>query len=600
MKHLLRLKTFLKPYAVHFTGNLLLLLSITAMSLVVPRIIQQVIDRGLTNNDRRYLGQAALLLLGIGLVTAVLSFFQRYLTQWISAHVGMDLRNRLFNHIQRLSFSFHDHSQSGQIISRCIEDVSAIERFAGTTTVEMVQLILLSIGILGLMLNANPKLASIALLPLLPLIGLTVNLGTRIGDMFVAVDRSIGEVTNRLQENVTGVQVVRAFAREDYEIKRFNQANMTVYHTWVKVMDEWAKVMPSTRFLINVGTILLLWFGGVMVLRGEITVGEIVAFNAYLLMLSTSARQLAWLINSAGEASAGTKRIFEVLDTPIKIQSPSNAIVPTTFEGKVEFRHVSLTYQDEKHASLQDIVLAVEPNQIVALIGPTGSGKTSLVNLIPRFYDVSSGAVLIDNHDIRKLDLVTLRRQIGIVLQTSLLFSDTIRANIAYGQPDASEDEIIAAAKAAQADEFILQLPNGYDTIIGERGITLSGGQRQRIAIARALLMNPRILILDDSTSSVDTQTELLIQKALEKLMEGRTTFIIAHRVTTVRHADLILVMDKGHIVQRGTHDQLINQGGLYNEIYELQLKQHARYIEEIRALPKQTIKNQKRQKMDW
>ena len=600
MKHLLRLKTFLKPYAVHFTGNLLLLLSITAMSLVVPRIIQQVIDRGLTNNDRRYLGQAALLLLGIGLVTAVLSFFQRYLTQWISAHVGMDLRNRLFNHIQRLSFSFHDHSQSGQIISRCIEDVSAIERFAGTTTVEMVQLILLSIGILGLMLNANPKLASIALLPLLPLIGLTVNLGTRIGDMFVAVDRSIGEVTNRLQENVTGVQVVRAFAREDYEIKRFNQANMTVYHTWVKVMDEWAKVMPSTRFLINVGTILLLWFGGVMVLRGEITVGEIVAFNAYLLMLSTSARQLAWLINSAGEASAGTKRIFEVLDTPIKIQSPSNAIVPTTFEGKVEFRHVSLTYQDEKHASLRDIVLAVEPNQIVALIGPTGSGKTSLVNLIPRFYDVSSGAVLIDNHDIRKLDLVTLRRQIGIVLQTSLLFSDTIRANIAYGQPDASEDEIIAAAKAAQADEFILQLPNGYDTIIGERGITLSGGQRQRIAIARALLMNPRILILDDSTSSVDTQTELLIQKALEKLMEGRTTFIIAHRVTTVRYADLILVMDKGHIVQRGTHDQLINQGGLYNEIYELQLKQHARYIEEIRSLPKQTIKSQKHQKMDW
>lgn len=600
MKHLIRLETFVRPYIRHLVVNFVLLLSTTALSLVVPRIIQQVIDRGLTSGERAYLGQAALLLLGIGLITAALNFFRNYLTEWIATNIGTDLRNRLFNHIQHLSFSYHDHSQSGQLISRCIEDVRSIERFTGSTIVEMGQLVLLTIGIMVLMINANPKLSLIALLPLLPLVGLTVNLGSRIGAMFVAVDRAIGEVSNRLQENVTGVQVVRAFAREEYEIERFNQANWTVYHTWVKVVDEWAKVMPSTHFLINLGTILLLWFGGNMVLRGEITIGEVVAFNAYLLMLGTPARQLAWLVNSAGEASAGAKRVFDVLDYPIEIQTPPNPVYLDKIRGEVEFRHVSLTYQDEEQASLQDINLVVEPNQVIALIGPTGSGKTSLVNLIPRFYDATSGAVLIDGHDIKTLNLDTLRRQIGIVLQTSLLFSDTVRANIAYGRPDASEEEVIAAAKAAQADEFIRQLPEGYDTVIGERGITLSGGQRQRVAIARALLMDPRILILDDSTSSVDTHTEALIQKALAILMEGRTTFVIAHRLSTVRSADLIVVMDKGRIVQRGTHEQLIAEGGLYNEIYELQLKQYTRYLEEMTALHANSTTTDKQSRLDW
>jgi ATP-binding cassette subfamily B protein len=372
------------------------------------------------------------------------------------------------------------------------------------------------------------------------------------------------------------VQVVRAFAREDHEIKRFDETNRAYYTARLKVIGEWSKVMPTTDFFATLCTIFILWFGGNMVLEGRLTIGELVAFNAYILMLAGPAQQLTWLVNAAGEASAGAQRVLEVLDTPTEIASPENALALSTLRGEVEFRAVALKYVAEKKDSLLDINLRVAPNQLIALIGTTGSGKTSLVNLIPRFYDITEGAVLVDGHDVRSVDLVSLRKQIGIVLQTSLLFSDSIKANIAYGRPDATDDEIFAAAKAAQAHEFVVGFEQGYETTVGERGVTLSGGQRQRIAIARALLMDPRILILDDSTSSVDTQTEKLIQEALDWLMEGRTTFVIAHRLATVRRADLIVVMDKGRIVETGTHAELLVRGGLYKEIHDLQLVHNA------------------------
>ena len=309
-----------------------------------------------------------------------------------------------------------------------------------------------------------------------------------------------------------------------------------------------------------------------MVLRGEMSLGEVVAFNSYLLLMAEPARQLVWLVNLAGEAVAGSRRIFDVLDRVPEIRSPEDAEYLGKLSGQVEFKDVSISYEGDQNFALKRINLDVEPNQIIALIGATGSGKTTLVNLIPRFYDVTSGRVTVDGVDVRDADLVSLRSQIGIVLQTSLLFSDSIRENIAYGRPDASLGEVIAAAKAAQAHEFITSMPDGYETIVGERGITLSGGQRQRVAIARALLMDPSILILDDSTSSVDTQTEHLIQKALNELMEGRTTFVIAQRLSTVRRADLILVLEDGQIVERGTHEDLIGRDGLYKEIFDLQL----------------------------
>ena len=594
MKHLLRIRIFLKPYLWQILLTLLLLLVLTGLSLVVPRIIRSVVDEGLARGETGHLIRSALLLLGLGLFSAVLNLGNRYWSEWIAARVGYDLRNRMYDHIQYLPFTYHDHGQSGQLISRCIEDVRAIERFAGGAVTDLIRFILLAVGIITIMIMDNARLAVIALLPIIPLTLMTASFGTKIGKLFFDVDNAVGDVSNRLQENVVGVQVVRAFAREPHETQRFETANKQVFQTWVYVIDEWSKIMPTTNWLTTVSVILILWFGGQMVMDGTLTIGAIVAFNAYILMLAEPAQQLTGLVNAGGEAAAGAQRVFEVLDTKPSIESPANASRLESLRGEVEFRSVALKYQDERTHSLSDIDLRVEPNQLVALIGPTGSGKTSLVNLIPRFYDVTEGSVLVDGKDVRDVDLVALRKQIGIVLQTSLLFSDTIKANIAYGRPEASMDEVLAAARAAQAHEFIEGFTNGYDTIVGERGVTLSGGQRQRVAIARALLMNPRILILDDSTSSVDTQTEKLIQSALDTLMEGRTTFVIAHRLSTVRRADLILVMEDGRIVERGTHDELLRRGGLYKEIHDLQLIDHAKFSEEMEELQEEKIMQMK------
>ncbi|MBL8078887.1 MAG: ABC transporter ATP-binding protein [Anaerolineales bacterium] len=585
MKNLIRAAKFLKPYTWQVIATLTMLLTLTGLNLLVPRIIQTVIDDGLQVGNTAYLVRSALFLLALGIGSSVLGLGNRYLSEWIAARVGYDLRNRMYDHIQYLPFTYHDHAQSGQLISRCIEDVRSIEKFAGSSIAEIVRFFLLTIGILFVMLSVNVKLALIALLPMIPLILMTASFGTKIGKLFFAVDAAVGEVSNRLQENVTGVQVVRAFAREQYEINRFDVANKDVFTKWIRVIDEWAKIMPTSNWLTTLGTILILYFGGHMVMSGIMTIGTVVAFNAYILMMAEPAQALTGLVNAGGEAAAGAQRVFEVLDTEPAIQSRKEALILSTLKGEVEFRNVSLKYQDEKTESLSALDLKVEPNRIVALIGPTGSGKTSLVNLIPRFYDVTDGAVLVDGHGVRDVELTSLRRQIGIVLQTALLFSDTIKANIAYGRPDATDEEVFAAAVAAQAHEFITGFTHGYETIVGERGVTLSGGQRQRVAIARALLMNPRILILDDSLSSVDTQTEKLIQAALDTLMEGRTTFVIAHRLSTVRRADLILVMDKGQIVERGTHDELLKRGGLYKEIHDLQLTQNDALAEEMESV---------------
>lgn len=585
MKSLIRLRPYIRRYWLTVSLSLLTLLLLTGAQLIVPQIIRLVIDVGLAEQNLGYLLLSALVLLGIGLMRAVLTYTLRYLNEWVSAHIGYDLRNELYDHIQNLPFTFHDHSQTGQLISRCIEDVRAIERFAGFSVVEIIRLVLLVTGVVWVLFNSEPRLAAIALLPMIPMVLITTNYGKRVGKYFWNVDVALGDLSSRVQENVSGVQVVRAFAREPYEMGRFEKANRTLYNARVKSIKEFSKIMPTTHFLVTLGTILILWFGGQMVVQGEMSVGEVIAFNGYMLMLATPAQQLTWLVNSAGEAIAGIQRTYEILDLEPEIQSPVDATELPTLSGRIEFDGVDFRYLNQVVPALEDITLDVAPNQIIALIGPTGSGKSSLVSLIPRFYDVSRGAIRVDGVDLRQADLSSLRRQIGIVLQTSLLFSATIAENIAYGRPDASLEEIEAAALAAQAHEFITALPDGYQTVVGERGITLSGGQRQRVAIARALLLNPRILILDDSTSSVDTETEQLIQQALEELMEGRTTFVIAHRLSTVRKADLILVMDQGRIVERGTHTNLLNLNGLYREIYDLQLKDQEEFQEQMESL---------------
>jgi ATP-binding cassette, subfamily B, multidrug efflux pump len=590
MTHLWRLRTFLRPHALKIYISLIFLLGLTAANLVIPVVIREVIDVGLVQGQVSFIINAALVLLGVGLVHAGLVYGQRYLSEWIANHVGYELRNRLYDHIQNLPFSYHDHAQTGQLISRCIEDVRSIERFTGFSVVELARVSLLLVGVTTILFISDARLAFIALTPMVPLVLITTNFGKKIGGYFLAVDRALGELSSRLQENVVGVQVVRAFAREQFEIGRFNSSNRVLYQSRIRVIREWSKIMPTTHLLVTLGTILILWFGGQMVLAGEMTIGELVAFNAYLLMLANPAQQLTWLVNSAGEAVAGVQRTFEVLDVQPEIQSSQESLVLPPLMGKVEFQNVAFRYQGENRYALHDINLSVEPNQVIALIGPTGSGKTSLVNLIPRFYDATEGRLFIDGYDIRDLDLVSLRQQIGIVLQTSLLFSTSVSDNIAFGRPDASDEEIMAAAKAAAAHNFISELPEGYATVIGERGVTLSGGQRQRIAIARALILNPRILILDDSTSSVDTRTENLIQEALERLMEGRTTFVIAHRLSTVRRADRILVMEDGRIAESGTHRELLKfPQGLYRQIYDLQLRDQERFREDMQALEGET-----------
>lgn len=569
-----KLRSLIHPYRTSLLIATSLLFAYTAIDMILPKIIEQVIDRGLVQQERAFLFQAALVVIGLGVLKAILINRRILQTHGIAHKIAYDLRNRLYNHIQHLPFSYHDSVQSGQLISRCIEDVSAIQNFTASGLMNLLQTMVLMLGVTVILFISNWKLALIAMLPIIPMLRMTISFGQRVGKLFYEVDDTMGEVSSRLQENVIGAQVVRAFAREDFENARFNQSNRKLYNAQIQTVQEFARVVPTTNLLVALVTILILWFGGQMVMQKQLTLGELVAFNSYLLLFAEPAQQLSWLVNQAGEAAAGIKRTFEVLQTRPEIVSPENAIVLESIRGKVAFENVSLRYASEPVPALENINLVIEPNQVVALIGPTGSGKTSLVNLIPRFYDVDEGSVRVDGFDTRLLELETLRKQIGIVLQTSLLFSTTIRENISYGKPDITMQDIIAAAKAAQAHDFIMDLPEQYDTMIGERGTTLSGGQRQRIAIARAILLDPRILILDDSTSSVDMKTEKIIQEALMKLMEGRTTFVIAQRLSTVRRADLILVMQDGRIAERGTHEELLALNGLYRNIYELQLRE--------------------------
>lgn len=581
MRILLRLLTSLRPYRWQVLGLLVCLLVVTAASLVTPSIIRFVIDNGIAQQDASAMLSAGLTIVGVGFVRAVFNFAKRYLGEWLINRTGYDYRNALYDKIQRLPFGYHDQAQTGQLMSRCTEDVSALSRFVGQGAVELINVAMLLTGIIVLLFRESITLTFVGLGPLVVLAGVTYYLGTILGPLFLKVDQALGDISAALQENLSGAQVVRAFAREDFEKEKFAGANRNLFNSRVKIVGTWGFFMPTMTVLVMAATALILWFGGGMVAAGTLTLGELVAFNAYLLLLAAPVGQLAFVVNSASEAVAGGQRIFEILDLPDEIASPLEAQKLPLLSGGVTFDSVSFSYRGERRA-LHEVSFEAKPNQVIALIGPTGSGKTSLINLIPRFYDATAGRVLVDGYDLRRVDLKSLRSQIGIVLQTSLLFSTTIRENIAYGRAEATEDEVIAAAKAARAHDFILSFLEGYNTVVGERGVTLSGGQRQRVAIARALLMNPRILILDDSTSSVDTQTEHLIQQALAELMQGRTTFVIAQRLSTVKRADLILVLNGGRIVQRGRHESLLVEGGLYKEIYDLQLKDQEKFRKEM------------------
>ncbi len=581
MKILWRLLKTLQPYSWQVGALFACVVAATLASLLTPSLIRSAIDDGLAQREPAALFAAGLLIIGIGAIRSVFNFGRRFLAEWLTNTTGYNLRNALYDKIQRLPFGFHDQTQTGQLMSRCTEDVSSLSRFVGQGAVELLSVTLLLAGIVALLFQFSAILTLIGVGPILALGVTTYYFACAIHPMFYRINQALGDLSTALQENLTGASVVRAFAKEEFEQTKFAQKNRALYRARIRVVSTWGVFMPTATMLVMLPTVLLLWFGGHLVMDGTLTIGTLVAFNAYLLLLAAPVQELGFIISSAGEAVAGGQRIFEILDLRGEITAPPNAIRLPPLSGRVTFEKVSFSYRGERDA-LNDVSFEAQPNQVIALIGPTGSGKTSIVNLIPRFYDPQTGRICVDGTDVRDAELKSLRSQIGIVLQTSLLFSTSIRDNIAFGRPDATEEEIVAAAQAARAHDFISNFPDGYATIVGERGVTLSGGQRQRVAIARALLMNPRILILDDSTSSVDTQTEYQIQLALAELMQNRTTFIIAQRLSSVKRADLILVLDGGRIVQRGAHDALLAEGGLYREIYDLQLKDQEQYRREM------------------
>ncbi len=573
---LLRLLGYLRPYGWRVALAYGSMFAVIGLNLIVPWIVRDVIDRGLARGDRPFLLVAAGLIMGIALVRAVFGGLQMYFGEWLSFRVAYDLRNAIYRHLQRLSFSFYDSAQTGDLMSRVTADVEQTQRFTGMGLMQLTNVLLLVSAVVIILLRANARLALVALLPFPVLFFLVVRLSRTLRPLAHAIQVRLGRLGIVMQESLTGIRVVKAFAQEPHELEKFRRENEAFYRQRVTLVDRWVENFSTMQLFLAVGVGLVLWFGGREVLRGTVTVGTLFAFISYIGQLAQPIRQLGFLISRATDAVASAERIFEILDVPPDVRERPGAVELPKLRGHVRFEGVSFAYT-EGHPVLHDISFEVRPGQVVALIGPTGSGKSTLTALIPRFYDVTAGRVLVDGHDVRDVTLESLRRQIGIVLQDTFLFSTTIHENIAYGRPDASREEVIEAAKAAHAHEFIVALPEGYDTRVGERGVTLSGGQRQRIAIARALLMDPRILILDDATSSVDTETEYLIQQALARLMRGRTTFLIAQRLLSVKEADLILVLDRGRVVQRGTHEELVRVEGVYRQIYDMQLREQER-----------------------
>lgn len=519
---------------------------------------------------------ALLLAGGLIVVFAILrglfAFTQSYLGERVSHSVSFDFRNELFAKIQRLSFSYHDRHRTGQLMIRATDDVEKVRAFIGQGLLMAAQSVVLLVGTLILLFWANARLA-LVVLPILPLAFVFfMFFGAIARPMFEVVQKKLSAMNSILQEGLAGIKVVKAFNRERYQISRFNTAADDFMNKILKVMRLMTFLMPAIFLLANLGQAGILYFGGRQIIEGTLTLGEYQKFSLYLLFVFIPVGQLGFIITQMSQASASATRIFEILDAQSEVEDESGAQPLAKVDGLVSFENVTFRYFGGEDPVLNQVNFTAQPGQTVALLGMTGSGKSTFINLIPRFYDPSEGRVLIDGQDVRHTTLESLREQIGIVMQETTLFSGTIRDNIAFGRPDASEEEVVAAAKAAAAHAFIMEFPQGYDTPVGERGATLSGGQKQRVAIARALLLDPRILIMDDSTSSVDLQTEHEIQKALDRLMVGRTSFVIAQRISSVLNADQILVLDHGEIAASGTHEDLLETSEIYSEIYHSQL----------------------------
>ncbi len=583
-----RMMAYLRPYWL-WTGTAAIgLVGGTVLMIAIPTILRDVIDIGLERRDSQYMFWAGALIVGLGIIRGFMGYLARFYGEKLSHHIAYDVRNQVYNKVQNLSFSYHNQSHTGTIITRAISDVDEMQRYYAFGLLDGMNVILLLSGVFVVMLAQSPLLTLVALGPLLPMIWMSAKFASDVEPRWKAVMDRVQVLSDQLQENAIGAQVVRAFAREEYEVQKFSNANRKLYDDQLDLITRWVTYLPASGFVVSLSVAFVLFFGGLMHQAGTggVTVGMIVAFNAYVLMLGQPLRFVGFIILLVTQAIGSAQRVFEILDEPVEIASKPDAKPMPTIKGHVKFENVSFAYVDAPNRPvLKDINLDIKPGQVVAFLGKTGSGKSTLINLLMRFYDATEGRVTIDDIDVRDVELQSLRKQIGLVLQESMLFSATIRENIAYGNPSATEAEVIAASKAANAHNFIMEFPDGYETELGERGITLSGGQRQRVSIARALLIDPHILILDDSTSSVDTKTEFEIQEALNRLMENRTTLIIAQRLTSVQQADQIVVLDHGNLVEIGTHQELLDLDGHYAEIYRLQLADQDKLKHELLGL---------------
>jgi len=575
LKILLRLSRYAWRHPSYLVGAYLTMTLATLSAMAVPPLLGTAVDRALESGLRSQLLLIALGVIGISVLRALFSYGQNYLAEALSHIVAYELRNDIFEKLQGLSFGFHDKEETGDLMSRATADVDAVRWYVSMGMIHGLTVVVMVAAVAALMLTTNWRLGiiSLAFLPLV--MWRAVVMASELGAHWMRIQAETGRMTSVLQENLAGMRVVKAFGAREYEEARFEKKAATIAHERYVATRLFASQGALMTFILSAATAGILFFGIREIDAGRLTHGDMAAFILYMALLAMPVRMTGWIVNTFSWAASAGQRLYEVLDAESTVKEKPGASELPRVRGHVRFDNVSMTY-NSRVPVIRDVSFEAEPGQMVAILGASGSGKSTIVHLIPRFYDVTAGSATVDGHDLRDVTLSSLRKNVGIVLQDVFVFGTSIRENIAYGAENAALEDIVRAAKVAQLHQFIEELPDGYDTLVGERGVTLSGGQRQRLAIARTLLVDPPVLILDDSTSSVDVGTEHEIQRALEEVVRDRTTFVIAHRLSTVRRANLILVVDHGEIVERGTHEELLARDGFYRRIHDLQLRDAA------------------------